>query len=554
MCTLLLSTGEVNAASEAIIKVDPLNVRSGPGLSYETIGQVHKKEKYQIVDEKGNWIQIKLGSKTGWVAKWLVEVNTTEVSNSLAISKVDRLRVRSGPGTSNAVIGYMNKGIELEKLGEKGSWTKVSYQKQDGWVHNDFISTKKSVSATQASESYVQVNNLNVRKEPSLQASKLDKLKKGTKVVTKETTNEWARITYGQKQGWVYAKYLGNKAPSKPNSTPTKESNSPTEVLGTVTVQTPILNVRSEGRLGSKLVTKVRRGESYSYLQEKNSWYQIKLNNGKTGWVANWLVEKNNNTAKKNEEAITLLYNATNIRKGPSTETSIVGRGSMGDRYKVKSKNGEWYEIAFNGSSAYVASWIVTTSSSTIQQLSNKKQSLSNKTIVIDAGHGGRDVGTIGIDGFYEKTLTIKTANLLAERLRLAGAKVILTRSEDDYISLSSRAAMSNVMSADAFISLHYNSFPQSPSVSGIGTYYYHKQHKDFANAVQKEMIRATGLKNRKAQFGDYHVIRENRQPALLLELGFLSNPKEAKHVQTNDFQEKITKGIAKGIINYLQN
>ncbi|QHE53099.1 SH3 domain-containing protein [Pontibacillus sp. HMF3514] len=551
--SFFILSSDISAESTAVIKVEPLNVRGGPGLSHEQVTQVHKGESYPVIQQKGNWVQIQMDSRKGWVAKWLVDLKGTPTVGKVT-SDVDRLRIRSGPGTAHDILGHMNKGTSYSKSGEQGEWIRIDYDGKQGWVHQNYVNVTTAASSSsdqqQAEEKMVQVNNLNVRKRPSLSSEVIDQLDKGTKVTVTSERENWSNVTYNNNQGWVASQFIEKSTPA---STQEDDTNPSTEQSkGTVTVQTPILNVRSEGNLGSQVIAQVKKGDKLPFLQEKEAWYQIKLDNGQTGWVANWLVERDSVSTSNSKEWITLLYNATNIRKGPGTDTAIVGRASMGDQFVVKSHKNKWYEIEYNNKTAYVADWIVANSQTDIKQMSQKNQTLKNKTIVIDAGHGGRDVGTIGHDGFYEKKLTIKTANRLAERLRLAGANVILTRTDDTYISLSSRATMSNVKGADAFLSLHYNSFPQSPSVSGIGTYYYHDRDRAFAQTVQRAMIQSTALHNREARFGDYHVIRENRQPALLLELGFLSNPQEGKTVQTKSFQEKITKGIAKGVIEYL--
>lgn len=551
--SIVIFNNDVEAESTAVINVEPLNVRGGPGLSHEKVAQVHEGESYSVIQQQGNWVQIQLDETKGWVAKWLVKLNRSSEATEVT-SNVDRLRIRTGPDTSHSILGHMNKGSSYTKLGEQGKWIRIQYEDDEGWVHKDYVKEDAVASSSpvqsQPETKIVQVNNLNVREEPNLSAEVSDQLDAGTSVSVLSEDGNWSQITYENSEGWVASEFIGTDTSSPVEEE--EETASSEQTKGTVTVQTPILNVRSEGNLGSNVISQVKQGDKLSFLQENESWYQIKLDNGQTGWVANWLVEKGSVSESNTKEWITLQYNATNIRKGPGTDTAIVGRASMGDQFVVKSHHNQWYEIEYNDQTAYVADWIVANSQTDIKQMSQKSQNLKNKTIVIDAGHGGRDVGTIGHDGFYEKKLTIQTAKRLAERLRLAGATVVLTRTDDTYLSLSSRATMSNVKGADAFLSLHYNSFPQSPSVSGIGTYYYHDRDRGFAQTVQRSMVQATALHNREARHGDYHVIRENRQPALLLELGFLSNPQEAKTVQTKDFQEKVTKGIVKGVIEYL--
>ncbi|KGP71016.1 N-acetylmuramoyl-L-alanine amidase [Pontibacillus yanchengensis Y32] len=431
-------------------------------------------------------------------------------------------------------------------MNENSNWVEIQMDNQTGWVANWLVSITNSEVSQSSMKVSPNVNWLRVRDGASTSDSVIGHIHKSDQYKSTQTKGDWIQITFKDKQGWVHKDYV-----SMVKQASTSNVSSSGSQMGTITVQTPSLNVRSKGSLTSKVVGSVKDGEQYPYVQEKNGWYEIKLGNGKKGWVANWLVTTSQQSTQTENNQLSLLYNATNIRSGPSTDTSIVGRGSKGDAFDIIAHENDWYKIKFNNQTAYVADWIVTTSPTNIEQLSSKKGTLKNKTIVIDAGHGGRDVGTIGASGMYEKNLVIKTANKLKERFELAGADVIMTRANDAYVSLSARATVSNVKRADAFLSLHYNSFPQSPEAKGIGTFYYHDQHREFARTVQNAMVQSTGLNNRKAKFGDFHVIRENRQPALLLELGFLSNEQEEKLVKTPNYQENITKGIVQGVSEY---
>lgn len=528
-------------AENAIIGVETLNVRSGPGLTNETIGQVHEKETYQVVKQSGNWVKIQMGQKQGWVAKWLVTIQESPASVKVK-SKVDQLRIRSGAGTNYKVLSYMDKGEELPKLDVKGDWVKVKWNDQTGWVHGNYIEevsvTSKEQQPISTTIQMVNVNALNVRKGPNLSSDLIDQLTFGTNVTILSKKEDWVEVKYDEKTGWIASQFLTD---------PKKQTNNKEQ--GYVIVDTPILNVRSQGSLTGDIIGQVNKGDKLPFYTEDKSWYQVKLPDGKIGWIANWLAKEQ----QEKQEYISLMYNATNLRKGPSTDYDIVGRGSKGEAFKIIKKHDKWYEIDWNGKSAFVAGWIVTTNQGKPEFLTEEKRIFNEKTIVIDPGHGGRDTGTISINGQYEKSLTLQVALQLAEKLRIAGAKVIMTRDDDTYLSLSSRATLSNLSNADAFISLHFNSAPQYPNVSGIGTYFYHTKDKQFALDVQNAMIKETGMHNREVRFGDFHVIRENQRPALLLELGFLSNKQDQEFVKTKDFREKVTKGIILGLRDYFE-
>ncbi|MFC0522495.1 SH3 domain-containing protein [Pontibacillus salicampi] len=533
--TFTATTGSsVSAEGQVEVNAEPLQVREGPGLSYKAIGEVHKQESYTILSQENDWIKIQADSDTtGWVASWHVSI--TEDSSSTITSNADELRVRSEASSSSSVIGALQEGEEAPLLQQKEDWVQISYKGETGYVYKNYISI---TSSSPQSSTIINANHLNVREEPSTSSSVLDQLNKGMSVEILEKKNTWTKIAYQQKQGWVANEFLIANA----------NASNKTNQSGTITVETPVLHVRAKPNVQSDLIGKVKEGTSLSFSKEEDGWYYITLSNGTSGWIASWLVSQKGETAKQ-EDWITFLYNATNIREGPSTDTSIVGRGGTGDQFKVLNHEDNWYEIEYNGHSAYVADWIVSPSDGYINEPSSP--GLRNKTIVIDPGHGGRDVGAIGASGIFEKEVVLSTAKHLENRLKMAGANVIMTRSTDSYVALSSRAATSNIQDADAFLSLHYNSFPEAPSANGIGTFYYDSHHRELAKTVQAAMVKATGLDDRKAKQEDFHVIRENRQPSLLLELGFLSNKQEETYVRTNDYQENVSKGITTGLMEY---
>lgn len=139
-------------------------------------------------------------------------------------------------------------------------------------------------------------------------------------------------------------------------------------------------------------------------------------------------------------------------------------------------------------------------------------------------------------------------------KLKRAGVNAVLTRSDDTYISLQSRVGISVKNNANAFVSIHYNS-SIIPSANGITTFYYNSaKDKALANVIHKEMVRHVNLRNRGVQFGNYFVLRENKRPAALLELGFLSNPMEEWTVSTNAYQEKISQAIYKAVVKYVNS
>ncbi|OXM17513.1 N-acetylmuramoyl-L-alanine amidase [Paenibacillus herberti] len=184
---------------------------------------------------------------------------------------------------------------------------------------------------------------------------------------------------------------------------------------------------------------------------------------------------------------------------------------------------------------------------------SSTEKVLEGKKIVLDAGHGGRDVGATGQSGLEEKEITLHTIqNIKKLLLEKTGAEVILTRDEDESLSLAERAKISNDHNADLFISIHYDAF-ESSDVSGITTYYGDDKHQQLANLIHEKIFEQDmEVRDRGVTTGDYHVLRENESPSILLELGFISNKEDEQRMQSLEFQTNTANLIAEGIVEYL--
>ena len=169
--------------------------------------------------------------------------------------------------------------------------------------------------------------------------------------------------------------------------------------------------------------------------------------------------------------------------------------------------------------------------------------------VVIDPGHGGDDRG--GRTGkVYEKHLALDTALRLEHYLLASGYRVTMTRKSDTFISLSRRAAIGNRYRGSIFVSLHYN-YTWKRSVSGLETYYYSAKSRPLAEAIQDGMLRRVKASNRGVKFGRYHVLRASRNPAVLVECGFVSNSRERSRMKKGAYRDAVARGIAEGIANY---
>ncbi len=192
-----------------------------------------------------------------------------------------------------------------------------------------------------------------------------------------------------------------------------------------------------------------------------------------------------------------------------------------------------------------------------------------NKIVYLDAGHGGYDPGA-SYFGISEKSLTLAIQSRVKAKLEAEGYQVVTTRTSDTYVDLTDRSRAANASESDIFVSIHINA-AGSFDVQGIETYYYQpfaeypsrinatyhanptrlSMSDTLANAIQSSLINATGAQNQGVKRQTFAVLRETTAPAVLLELGFLSNPQEAARLNTSAYQETLANAIVAGIKRY---
>ncbi|WP_249869424.1 N-acetylmuramoyl-L-alanine amidase [Oceanobacillus saliphilus] len=335
----------------------------------------------------------------------------------------------------------------------------------------------------------------------------------------------------------------------------------------TYEVSTNILNVRSEPAADATVVGYLSKGNKVTAFQEKYGWIQTYYG-GKEAWVAKHhlvpvgnMSNLNQTVTQTSENSITVTAGNVNVRSGPSMDHSIIGSTGTGNTYKLVETAGDWHKVDIgDGSFGWIAAWLtdaatpqvastsVNANDSTVKPAASG--SLEGYTIVLDPGHGGRDPGAIGLGGIYEKDLVYSTATKVADQLRNAGATVIATRTGDYYVSLNERVHISNASHTDAFVSLHYDSYP-ALSVKGISTYYTTNYDRDLAQQIQSSLASSVTLNNRGIMQGNYRVLRNTTAPSVLVELGFISNQSDLAIIQTADYQHKVAEAITTGLINY---
>ncbi|MEF2969018.1 N-acetylmuramoyl-L-alanine amidase CwlD [Paenibacillus sp. M1] len=193
---------------------------------------------------------------------------------------------------------------------------------------------------------------------------------------------------------------------------------------------------------------------------------------------------------------------------------------------------------------------------------------LAGKTIVLDAGHGGADGGAVSKQGIIEKDINLAVSLYLRDYLQQAGAIVVMTREEDRDLAdadtkgyskrktqdLKQRVRFIEERQADLMVSIHMNSVP-SARWRGAQTFYYlnNGDSANLADLIQEELKRNLENTDRVAKQADkpIYVLQAVKIPAVLVEVGFLSNPAEAELLGTEKYQRKVAASIYQGILRY---
>lgn len=174
--------------------------------------------------------------------------------------------------------------------------------------------------------------------------------------------------------------------------------------------------------------------------------------------------------------------------------------------------------------------------------------------VMIDPGHGGKDPGAIGIGGLREKDVILPISRRVAEILSQQGIQVVMTRSDDRFISLAGRVQMAERADANLFVSIHANAISLSrPDVNGVETYYYSSAAgRRLASSIQNSMLQLN-VRDRKVREARFFVIRRTSMPAALVEVGFVTGREDAPRLASPAYRNQMAEAIAQGILNYLR-
>ena len=231
--------------------------------------------------------------------------------------------------------------------------------------------------------------------------------------------------------------------------------------------------------------------------------------------------------------------------------------------YRTETQDGQTVTVAEITTQNAIESEVISAPNTKLVKVRFKRKitNLQQLTVVIDAGHGGKDPGAVASDGTREKDLNLDVAKRLEKHLKALGFNTLMTRTDDTFIELANRPGLANSNYADFFMSIHFNAF--SKTSNGIETLYYPNEvnvdyginNRNIAQIFHSEVIKATKRGSRGINpRPNLQVLNKSKMPAILAELGFITNPEELALAKTTRYREDSSRALAVSILKYFRD
>ena len=489
-----------------VVTATSLNVRSGPSTSNGVIGSLKQNDKVEVISESNGWSKVKFSGKEGYVSSTYLKdsnggntgggsENPNPTPGKTKVVTATSLNVRSGPSTSNGVIGSLKQNDKVEVISESNGWSKVKFSGKEGYVSSTYLKDSDGGNTGGGSENpnptpgktkVVTATSLNVRSGPSTSNSVIGSLKQNDKVEVISESNGWSNVKYSGKEGYASSTYLkesdggstgGNETPSTSNSK---------------TVLATSLNVRSGPSTSNSIIGSLKQNDKVEVISESNGWSKIKFN-GKEGYVSSIYLKDSDsgntgggseNPNPSNNKIVTAT--SLNVRSGPSTSDSVIGSLRQNEVVEVISESNGWSKIKFNGKEGYV-------SSDYLKDYSGGSTGGGGSSEVVDGATVNNTPVSYTLTQHINQQVTKGNGNMIASR-----GFVQASRSDiEHYINPSnftgSKSSMLQFLRLDSYkggiTASELNGYLNSLSPTSGGSNVFYNQGQAFINAAQKHNI-----------------------------------------------------------------
>ncbi|MBO8129535.1 MAG: SH3 domain-containing protein [Peptococcaceae bacterium] len=364
----------------AVVKGSVVNLRNGPGTNYAPpIGEVRQGDRLSVLGQANNWYKVQTAAgQVGWIAGWLVKVENAPASKEAVVTG-SVVNLRSGPGTSYAVVGEVKYGDRLPVLGSSGDWVKI--RRGDGqaaWIAGWLVQVEQKQGDSSSSapsqpstgtfikEAVITGSYVNLRSGPGTSYTKIGQVSKGARLPVLGGNAEWVkvRLSSGQ-EAWIYKELLRIEQKQVGSSAPVQPSTGGTSKEAVVTGS--VVNLRGGPGTSYAVVDEVKYGDRLPVLGSSGDWVKVQRSNGQAAWIAGWLVRVEQkqgdstpstpsqpSSGKVVKEAV-ITGSYVNLRSGPGTSYTKIGQVSKGARLPVLGGNAEWVKVRLsNGQEAWI--------------------------------------------------------------------------------------------------------------------------------------------------------------------------------------------------------
>ena len=408
----------VNAATTGTVTASALNVRSGPGTNYASLGLLRRGTSVTVESVSGGWAQISFNGKTAYVSAEYVSMSASQPSDGsqttggetvsgTATVTASSLNLRSGPGTNYARIGGISRGASVTLLEKSGSWYKISYNGTQGYVSAEYLSIASAPAAPEtpatpssSTTATVTASALNVRTGPGTNYAVITTVARSTQVTVTEKGASWSLISINNRTGYVSNEYLAfaetpaqpeqpaePEQPSQPEQPAEPEQPSQPEqpaepeqpaqpeqpaepeqpaqpaTITAATINASALYIRVGAGTNYTALALAYRGETVTVLEKGDSWSRVTTQRGVTGYASNDYLTFVSSSPVTTVTA-TVTASSLNFRTGPGTGYGSMGYISRGQTVTVTEKGDSWCKITYNGKTGYVSTQYLSFASS----------------------------------------------------------------------------------------------------------------------------------------------------------------------------------------------
>ncbi len=475
------------------------------------------------------------------------------------------INVRSVPSTeNNDPIASVNQGDSVNVVGETEGWYKVKLQDgTEGWIADWLIGVETNIE---------EPVGVNVRSGPGTTNSKLATIYPPHKITVLERKDDWCRVDYGgTREGWI-ADFL---VPLSSRFT------APATVPGLRLVLPGMLRDQTigwqpsdsshvaaaaweDGPEGTSLIMQLKRPVSHR-LEQTETGYQLTFGN----WVKSVALKSTASGVKLGIELdgaskATVQYSAEELKAVVTIPNAALNEDIpaqiVGDKALVAEvKTGQAgtdvrIEVLLTRQLAYHLS---SSNDDAAWELAFSSPTLAGKVIAIDPGHGATDPGALGTTGWHEKDFTHDISYRLRDLLKQAGATVVMTREiSSPPIYGPDRSALINEAAADAFVSIHINSFRNNRAIRGLETYYYPRMDNErFARLVHGELTSELGWPSRGViPHTKFIMVKNTMTTGVLAEIGYISNSQEEAELLKPEVRQRIAQALFTAFSRYFSD